>query len=117
MERYIKIYVDIFIITSGLLFILISIYYILPNNYELYTEAREEIFKRVGKKRVKGKIEYEEIRGNYIKFNKDSEIILDNKIKSDGIRILKDQYIKVYNDCDIYIKDGEKEITIYKLKN
>ncbi len=122
METYIKVYVNIFITVSALLFILISIYYILPNNYELFTDADDNIFNKVRKIEIKDDyIDYDEINGYYIKFNEESNIILDNRIKSDSIIIKKNYYMKVYNDCNIYINNkdnnkNKKEITLYLLK-
>ncbi len=122
METYIKVYVNIFITVSALLFILISIYYILPNNYELFTDADDNIFNKVRKIEIKDDyIDYDEINGYYIKFDEESNIILDNRIKSDSIIIKKNYYMKVYNDCNIYINNkdnnkNKKEITLYLLK-
>jgi hypothetical protein len=124
METYIKVYVNIFITVSALLFILISIYYILPNNYELFTYADDNLFNKVRKIEIKDDyIDYDEINGYYIKFNEESNIILDNRIKSDSIIIKKNYYMIVYNDCNIYINNknkdnnkNKKEITLYLLK-
>jgi len=121
MEKYVKIYVNMFIMITSLLFILICIYYILPNNYELFTDASDNIFNKVEKIKIKdNNISYDKVNGYYIKFNEDElNIVLDNNIKSDSIIIKRKHYLRVYNDCNIYINNNKKDINIelYKLKS
>jgi hypothetical protein len=120
MENNIKLAVSFFMSVCVILFILISVYYILPNNYELYTEANKKAFKKVKEMEIgEEKIEGEKIRGYYIRFSEECNIIVDNDIKSDSINMKRGYYIRVNNGSDIYInnkKEGMK-IRLYLLRS
>lgn len=119
IKNVVHIVVIIFCIVIILVFILLLLYYITPNNYELVNldkfNDNDFILMDVKKYSIKPNTTIEINSDKYMKFSKQTNIIIKNFIKSQNI-YTNDEFIKTKYNSDIVIFNNDtndKFIEIY----
>jgi len=113
----------IFIYISILIVILLNIYYITPNNYKIINLIDTNLIimnqkKIIIKPNEKYNLDYK-LKSEYINFNKDTNVIISNFVKSQNITIDKSKILNVRFGSVLIIlnntnSDINLKITFYK---
>jgi hypothetical protein len=113
----------IFIYITILIVILLNFYYITPNNYKIINLIDTNLIilyqkKIIIKPNEKYNLDYK-LKSEYINFNKDTNVIISNFVKSQNITIDKFQILNVKFGSELIIlnntnSDINLKITFYK---
>lgn len=102
----------IFIYVTILIVILLNIYYITPNNYKIINLIDSNLIimdqqKIIIKPNEKYNLDYK-LKSEYINFNKDTNVIISNFVKSQNITIDKSQILNVKFGSELIILNNAK---------
>jgi hypothetical protein len=88
--------INLFIIVCALIIILINIYYITPNNYQVFENNKNFniIKKEIVTINPKNNLEIYCKETKYLKFNKDTNLIISNWFKSQNILLTKSDILE-----------------------
>ncbi len=99
--------INLFIIVCALIIILINIYYITPNNYQVFENNKNFniIKKEIVTINPKNNLEIYCKETKYFKFNKDTNLIISNWFKSQNILLTKSDILETKFNSKITIQN------------
>ena len=99
--------INLFIIVCAMIIILINIYYITPNNYEILENNIEvkNIKKKIFTINPKNNLQIDCKETKYFKFNKDVNLIISNWFKSQNILLTKSNILETKFNSKITIQN------------
>lgn len=114
--------INLFIIVCAMIIILINIYYITPNNYEILENniKVKNIKKEIFTINPKNNLQIDCKETKYFKFNKDVNLIISNWYKSQNIFLTKSNILQTKFNSKITIENStskplDLEIKYYKI--